>query len=201
MRKQSEAFLAELVEAPSPSGFEQPAAEVFRSYVSEWTDEVETDVLGNVHAILRGTGDGPSVMLAGHMDEIGFMVTHITDEGFLAFGPIGGVDAHLLPGTRVHVHAADGPLLGVLGRMPIHFLEKEERKQVAKLHKLFVDLGMGKDEVEEKVRIGDPMTFASGYEELGDALRRLVVHERRVLLREGSDREDAVLVDDLGVFA
>ena len=120
MRAESLAFLKELVEAPSPSGYEQPAARVFREYVAPFADAVETNVMGSVHALVRGTSDGPSVMLAGHIDEIGFMVTYITDDGFCAFAPIGGHDPQILPGARVHVHTAEGVLLGVLGRLPIH---------------------------------------------------------------------------------
>ncbi len=170
MREDSKRFLRELVDAPSPSGYEQPAANVYRDYVSRFADSVSTDVMGSVHARLEGAEDGPSVMLAGHMDEIGFMVTYITDDGFVAFKPIGGVDAHLLPGSRVDVHTKEGALRGVMGRMPVHLLEDEERKKVAKMHKLFIDLGMPAEQVKEKVRIGDPATFAVGLEEFGDGM-------------------------------
>ena len=88
MRPESFEFFKTLIESPSPSGYEQPAAKVFREYVTPLADEVTTDVMGSVHALLKGTGDGPSVMLAGHIDEIGFMVTYITDDGFCAFAPI-----------------------------------------------------------------------------------------------------------------
>jgi putative aminopeptidase FrvX len=170
MRSESFDFLSALVEAPSPSGYEQPAARVFRDYVAPFADEVETNVMGSVHALVRGTKKGPSVMLAGHIDEIGMMVTYITAEGFVAFKAVGGVDAQILPGLRVHVHAKDGALLGVLGRMPIHLLDEDERKVVPKLHKLFIDLGMGADDVKAKVRIGDPITFAVGMETFGDEM-------------------------------
>jgi endoglucanase len=170
MRSESLDFLRRLVEAPSPSGYEQPAAAVYRDYVSQFTDDIATDVMGSVQARLAGTGDGPTVMLAGHMDEIGFMVNYITAEGFIAFKPIGGVDAHVLPGQRVRVHTRDGSLLGVLGRMPIHLLEDDERKQVAKMNKLFIDLGLPGDAVKEKVRIGDPVTFEYGLQEFGDGM-------------------------------
>ena len=168
MRDESFVFLRELVEAPSPSGFEQPAARVFRDYVTGFADDVETNVMGSVHALIPGTADGPSVMLAGHIDEIGFMITYITEEGFCAIKTIGGHDPQILPGARVHVHTAEGPLLGVLGRLPVHLLDEDERKQVVKVHKMFIDLGMSADEVREKVRLGDPVTFAVGLEEFGD---------------------------------
>jgi endoglucanase len=108
MRAESLAFLKELVEAPSPSGYEQPAAEVFRTHVQPIADAVSTDVMGSVHAVLKGTAGGPSVMIAGHIDEIGFMVTYITEEGYCAFAPIGGHDPQILPGARVDVHTKSG---------------------------------------------------------------------------------------------
>lgn len=168
MRSESLEFLKSLVEAPSPSGYEQPAAAVYREYVTPLADEVETNVMGSVHALLRGAADGPTVMLAGHIDEIGLMATYITDDGFIAFKPVGGVDPHLLPGKRVRVHTSQGALLGVLGRMPIHLLEEDERKTVTKMHKMFIDLGLGAEEVKRTVRIGDPITFDVGLEEFGD---------------------------------
>ncbi len=175
MRKKSLAFFKELAEAPSPSGFEQPAARVFRENITAEADEVVTNVMGSVHALLRGTdaerdGRRVSIMLAGHIDEIGLMVTYITAEGFIAFKQIGGVDEAIMPGSRVRVHTRDGALLGVLGRMPIHLLEEDERKQVAKTHKLFIDLGMSAEKVKEVVRVGDPVTFDVGFEEFGEGM-------------------------------
>jgi len=167
MRSESFDFLTKLVEAPSPSGYEQPAAAVFREYVESFADSVETNVMGSVHASLKGTAGGSSVMLAGHIDEVGLMVTYITDEGFIAFKPIGGLDAHLLPGKRVRVHTATGSLLGVLGRMPIHLLEDDDRKKVTPMHKLFIDLGMGVDDVKKQVSIGDCVTFDMELERFG----------------------------------
>ncbi|MBE0475861.1 MAG: M42 family metallopeptidase [Coriobacteriia bacterium] len=172
MREESLQFLRKLVEAPSPSGYEQPASRVYRDYVSDLADEVRTDVMGNVVAWLKpkGKGGAPSVMLAGHVDEIGFMVTYITDKGFVAFKPIGGWDAHNLPGRRVRVHTTEGPLLGVLGRLPVHLLEEDERKAVVKMHKLFIDLGLPAAEVKKRVRIGDPVTVEEGLETFGDGM-------------------------------
>ncbi len=168
MRAESFDFLKSLVEAPSPSGYEQPAAKVFREYVTPIADSVETNVMGSVHATVKGTAGGPSVMLAGHIDEIGFMVTYITDDGFCAFAGIGGHDPQILPGARVTVHTAEGPLLGVLGRLAIHLLDEDERKQVVKMHKMFIDLGMKGEDVKKRVRIGDPVTYGVGMETFGD---------------------------------
>ncbi|MDH4140864.1 MAG: M42 family metallopeptidase [Coriobacteriia bacterium] len=170
MRAKSLQFLKTLVEAPSPSGYEQPAARVFRDYVGAFADEVSTDVMGSVHALVRGTGSGPSVMLAGHIDEVGFMVTYITDDGFLSFKPIGGHDPQILPGARVQVHTADGPILGVMGRLPVHLLDEEERKKVVKTDRMFVDVGTPAKEVKKGVHVGDPITYAVGLEEFGSGM-------------------------------
>ncbi len=171
MHKKDLEFLSELVEAPSPSGFEQPAAKVFRDRLSKTADTVETNVMGSVHAVLKGTKPGGvSVMLAGHIDEIGLMVNYITPEGFIAASAIGGVDAAILPGMRVRVHTKKGTLLGIMGRKPIHLIEDDERKNVTKLEKLFIDVGMAGEKVKKRVRIGDPITFDVGLETFGDDL-------------------------------
>jgi len=175
MRSESKKFFKSLVETPSPSGYEQPAAAALREYLAPHADDVATNVMGSVHALLKGTdaerdGRRVSVMLAGHIDEIGLMATYIMPEGYLAFRSIGGVDEAILPGMRVDVHTDDGVLRGVLGRMPIHLLEDDERKAVTKMHKLFIDLGMSAEKVKKKVRIGDPITFSVGFEEFGDGM-------------------------------
>jgi endoglucanase len=124
-----------------------------------------------VHAVLKGGKPrGVSVMLAGHIDEIGLMVKYLTPEGFIAFSAIGGVDAAILPGMRVQVHAKDGSLLGVMGRKPIHLIEEEERKSVTKIDKLFIDVGLPAERVKQLVRVGDPITFDVGLQTFGDDL-------------------------------
>jgi len=163
-------FLKDLTEAPSPSGFEQPAARVFREFVKKYADSVETNVMGSVHALLKGKDGGPSVMLAGHIDEVGMMVNYITPEGYLAFKAIGGVDAAILPGMRVDVHTKTSTLRGVMGRMPIHLIDEDQRKSVTKLEKLFIDLGLPAERVKELVRIGDPITYGVGFETFGDGM-------------------------------
>ena len=170
MRSKDLEALSRLVQAPSPSGFEQPASAVFRELVASSADDVRTDVMGSVVALLSGNSDGPSVMLAGHLDAIGMMVNYITPEGYLAFRSIGGVDTGVLPAIRVWVHTADGPLLGIVGRKPIHLIEEEERKKVAKVEKLFIDLGMQASEVQKRVRVGDPVTFDAGFEVFGEGM-------------------------------
>ena len=166
MRRESLGFLEELVNAPSPSGFEQRAQSVVRDYVGTFAEEVTTDVMGNVIAVVN-PGAKPRVMLAGHCDEIGFMVRYITDQGFIHFSPIGGVDAHLAPGQKVHVHTAKGPILGVVGKKAIHLMEPEERKKVLQFHQQWIDIGVpNRKEAEKRVSVGDPVTFAARFERL-----------------------------------
>jgi len=106
-------------------------------------------------------------MLAGHCDEIGFMVTYLDDNGFIYFAPIGGVDAHLVPGQRVHIHTLSGPILGVVGKKPIHLMEQKERETVVKFRNQFIDIGCSdREEAEALVAVGDPVTFAVGLERL-----------------------------------
>ncbi|MBN2645900.1 MAG: M42 family metallopeptidase [Desulfuromonadaceae bacterium] len=168
MDERSFALLEELSRTPSPSGFEQPLQRIIRRELTGVADTVRTDVMGNVIAELLGLGETrPRVMLAGHCDEIGFMVRFIDEQGFLYFAPIGGVDAHLVPGQRVHVHTASGPVLGVVGKKPIHLMEAKDRETVVKFKDQFIDIGCAsKSETLERVAIGDPVTFVPSLERL-----------------------------------
>jgi endoglucanase len=160
-------FFQELIEAPSPSGFEQPAQRVIRKALADVADDVRTDVMGNVVAHVKGPEDSPRLMLAGHCDEIGFMVKYVDDQGYLFFAPIGGVDAHLVPGQRVTVHTSDGPIAGVVGKRPIHQIDAKDRETVVPFKSQFIDIGCSsKDEVVKLVSIGDPVTFRVGVERL-----------------------------------
>ncbi|MCL2339780.1 MAG: M20/M25/M40 family metallo-hydrolase [Actinomycetia bacterium] len=176
MKKQDLDFLRDLVDVPSPSGVEAPAARLLRARLEGVADSIETNVLGSVHATLKGHGKGPSVMIAGHIDEVGMMVRYIDDKGFISFGAIGGVDAAILPGTRVNLYGTgkgasiDQPKLyrGVMGRKPIHLITPDERKNVTDLEKLFIDIGYDGEEVKQRVRIGDVITYAASFETFGD---------------------------------
>ena len=160
-------FFKELIEAPSPSGFEQPAQRVIREALADVADDVRTDVMGNVVAHVKGPEGAPRLMLAGHCDEIGFMVKYVDDQGYLFFAPIGGVDAHLVPGQRVTVHTSSGSIAGVVGKRPIHQIEAKDRETVVPFKSQFIDIGCSsKDEAVKLVSIGDPVTFRVGVERL-----------------------------------
>lgn len=168
MRKESLKFLEKLLDAPSPSGYEQPAQRVFREYVAPFCDELTTDVMGNVFARISGKGkDLPRVMVVGHTDEIGLQVKYIDDKGFIYFASVGGVDAHLTPGKRVAIHTASGPLAGVIGKKPIHLMDAKDRETVVKLEAQYIDIGAkDKKEAQKLVRVGDAVTFESAFTRL-----------------------------------
>jgi putative aminopeptidase FrvX len=163
MRKESLQFLRDLIAAPSPSGFEQPAQRVVRSYIEPVADEVRVDLHGNLIAVKNPSGV-PRVMLAGHVDQVGMMVMHITEEGCLRVQSIGGLDEGNLLGARVWVHTKAGPLAGVIGRTAVHILPSDQRRRVPEIHELWVDIGAkDKKAAEELVRIGDPVTYQDGW--------------------------------------
>ena len=166
MRKESLQFLKDLIAAPSPSGFEQPAQRVVRARMEQFADEIITDVHGNVRCVKNP--DHPfRVMLAGHVDQIGFIVRHINDDGFIYASAIGGIDAGIVPGSRVLIHGKDGPVPGVFGRTAIHLLKAAERGKKLELDKLFIDIGAESKEAAEKlVSVADPVTFDAPFQEL-----------------------------------
>lgn len=163
-------FFQELVETPSPSGYEQPAQRLVRQRVEPWSDDLKTDVLGNVTATRRATdGEAPRVMVTAHCDEIGLMVTDIDDKGFLSFAAIGGVDAHLVPGQRVRIHARTGAVHGVVGKKAIHLIPAAEREKVVPMKDQTIDCGfVSREDAEARVAVGDPVTFAVGLERLAN---------------------------------
>ena len=167
MRNESATFLEKLLSAPSPSGYEQPAQRLFREYITPYS-QVTSDVMGNVYGFIPGQGKNcPRVMLVGHSDEIGLQVKYIDDKGFIYFAAIGGVDAHLTPGKVVSIHTADGPLSGVIGKKPIHLMDNKDRETVVKLEAQYIDIGAAdKKEAQKLVRVGDCITFESGFTRL-----------------------------------
>ena len=148
-----------LLRVPAPSGYEAPASAVWRDAAS--FAEIRTDGLGSSMAVV-GPADGePVVAIAGHLDEIGLVVTHIDDKGFIWFAGIGGWDPQILVGQRVELTTKDGPVFGVAGRKPIHLLEDEQRKKVVELKGLHIDIGAEDgDAAKALVRIGDPVVIA-----------------------------------------
>jgi len=148
--------LRSLLTTPGPSGYEGAAATVFREACAPLASEVATDANGSTVARLAGTGAGPSVAVMGHIDEIGLIVSHIDDKGFLWFLSIGGWDPQILVGQRVDVITRNGVIPGVAGRKPIHLLDEDERKRVPKLKDLHIDIGARDgDEARAMAAVGD----------------------------------------------
>jgi endoglucanase len=163
-------FLVKLLETPSPSGYERPIQDVVRNYVNDFADEVTTDLHGNVIAC-RNPGAALKVMLAGHCDQIGLLVTQIDENGFIYTQTIGGWDPQQLIGQRMTIWARGGPIPAVIARKPIHLLTEEERKQVVKEKDLWLDIGAkDKAEAAELIRIGDPVTLELGYQAMRNNL-------------------------------
>lgn len=165
MRAESLEFFKEIVNTPSPSGYEERAAQVYRGYTAPFAHRVHTDVHGNVWSILNP--DAPmKVMLAGHMDEIGFIVHYIDDQGFLYFSGIGGHDSTVPVGQRVWVHGKER-VAGVIGRKAIHLLEEDERKKKPEMKDLWIDIGASnRAEAEAVVALGDVATYQIEFQPL-----------------------------------
>jgi putative aminopeptidase FrvX len=152
--------LRRLLTAPGPSGYEQAAAAVFRDAAATFA-EVTYDSVGSTVARVPGTGDGPSVAIVGHIDEIGLIVHHIDDDGFLWFTGVGGWDPVILVGQRVEIATRDGVVPGVVGKKPIHLLDGEDRKKAPELKHLHIDIGARDgDQARGLVRIGDVAVVA-----------------------------------------
>jgi putative aminopeptidase FrvX len=164
-------FLKRLLETPGPSGFEAAPARVWREEAAGFADHVEADVSGNSTAVLN-PGGSPRVMLAGHIDEIGVMVTHIDAEGYLYFEGIGGWDPQVLVGQRIRLLGRHGAVLGVVGKKPIHLMKPDEREKASKITDLWIDIGEGTREAvaARGVRVGDPGVIDAGLLELGNDL-------------------------------
>jgi len=171
MTDDAKSFLFELLDTPSPTGFEASGQRIWADYVRGHADAVESDAYGTAWATLEGTADdAPCVMLDAHVDEIGFMVRHITDDGFIHVNRIGGSDRAIARGLRVRILGDDGPVTGVVGNTAIH-IRDTKNETVPKVHELFVDIGASsEEEVHDRgIRVGHPMVFDVGPTDLSDS--------------------------------
>jgi putative aminopeptidase FrvX len=156
-------FLRLLLETPSPSGYEQRIQQVVRDYVASFADRTTTDVHGNL-IVSRNPDAKLRVMLAGHCDQIGFVVQYIDEQGFVYLQPIGGWDPIVLIGQKLNIWTAAGPVFGAIARKPIHLLGDDERNKVPKIKDLWLDIGCkNKEEAAGLVRVGDPVTLQLGF--------------------------------------
>jgi putative aminopeptidase FrvX len=165
MNTNSLEFLEALVRTSSPSGSERKLAELYRAYITPYADAVRTDVMGNVVAVIN-PGAEFKVMIAAHIDEIGLMIHHISDDGFLHFEMIGGNDSVIADGQRVWVEGAR-KIAGVVGRKSMTVQSPTESKQKPSTKELWIDIGAtSKDEAKEVVSLGDVATFQPEFQEL-----------------------------------
>jgi len=164
MRKESLEFLRKLLTTPSPSGYEPAAQKIWCQYARMYADEVRTDSYGNAVAVLNPAGD-PKIMLDGHVDEVGLMVKHIDEKGFIYFQRIGGVDSALVRGKRVNIQTSRGVVRGVIGAPAIHLQERGKDPKVPKMHESYIDIGAadGK-EARRRVEVGQAATFVDDFE-------------------------------------
>jgi endoglucanase len=173
-------LLRELTETDGVPGYEDAVRAVVRRELRAATDEVRTDAMGNVVGTVRG-GDS-EVVVAAHMDEIGFMVRHVTDDGFLQLDTLGGWDPRILRAQRVRVHTARGALMGVIGSAPPHTLTDEQREKEPKVSDVHVDLGLPSDVVEERISVGDLVTMQQSTVRMGTHVTGKALDDRVCLL-------------------
>ena len=204
MREEALEFLKRIVAAPSPSGFEQPVAQLYRDYVRPFSHRVTTDIMGNVSAVINPDA-AMRFMYAGHMDEIGFIVHYIDEDGFLFISTIGGTDVATEIGQRVVVHGSE-PVPGVVGRKAIQTFEASDNPRTPSLKRLWIDIGAtSREDAEKVVGVGCPVTLASGFSLLrGDyAVGR--AFDNKVGLTIGAEvvrrlSEEGGLHPDVGIY-
>ena len=157
-------FLTELLHARSPSGYEREAQAVFDRYVKPAADSYVGDALGNRIATLNPAGD-PTLMLAGHIDELGLIITYVNKDGFIYFDTIGGHDRTVISGRRVVIQTSNGTVKGVTGKRAIHLMDEADRKKVPEIHEIWIDIGAkSKKEALERISIGDAATYDHEFE-------------------------------------
>lgn len=158
-------LLKTICTTPGAPGFEQKIRSLVLNELEGLVDEIEIDNMGNVYAIKKGKGD-KKIMVGAHMDEIGFIVTHIDDNGFVRFHTLGGFDPKTLTAQRVIVHGKED-VIGVMASKPIHVMTPDERNKVAKIKDYFIDTGLPADEVKKLIQVGDSITREREFIEMG----------------------------------
>ena len=186
LRDESLAFLKKLLDTPGPSGYETAPARLWREEAKAFAT-VRGDVHGNSIAEVAGSAQGgPVIMLAGHIDEIGVIVTYIDDEGYVYIAPIGGWDTQVLVAQRIRFMGRDGDVFGVVGKKPIHLMKPEDREKVTKFTDMWVDIGAtSKQEAEARLSVGDAGVIDS---------RTLDFPNGRIVSRSIDDRIGAFVV-------
>ena len=180
-------FLKNISESFGPSGFERETSRVIKEYMKGYTDKIVADKLGSVVYIKKGNKEKPHVLLAGHIDEIGFIISHIDEKtGFLSFNPLGGWWDQVLLSQRVRVRTQKGDIQGVIAAKPPHLIKEEERKKIVSKEDMYIDIGSTskKETVDTGVKIGDPVVPWSPFS---------IINEGRILMGKAFD-------DRIGAF-
>ena len=180
-------FLERMTESFGPSGFERETTQIVKEYIESYADRIEVDKLGSLIAVAEGSSKKPHILLAGHIDEVGFVISGIDEKtGFLTFNPLGGWWDQVLLSQRVVVRTRRGDLAGVIASKPPHVLSEEERKQVLAKDKMYIDIGAssGKEAEGRGVKIGDPVVPWSPFS---------IIHQGKVAMGKGFD-------DRIGAF-
>lgn len=160
-------FLMSLLSTPTVSGFETAGCNLYENYVKDYVDECLRDTLGNSYAILNTSVEFPKVMIEAHIDEIGFQVLYISDDGWIYIRKNGGIDIQCIPGSKVVICGSKGEVHGVIGKTPIHLLSNQESEKTPELSSLWIDTGLETYEVKEKVHIGDVVVIKQDAEMIG----------------------------------
>jgi endoglucanase len=181
-------LLCELTEARGVPGYEDDVRDIVRREFEARTDRVRTDAMGNVVGTIEGDADY-AVAVAAHMDEIGFMVRHVTDEGFVQVDPLGGFDARVLRAQRVTVHG-DEDLTGVIGSVPPHTLTDEQKEKADEVKDVYIDVGRDGEAVDDLVSVGDLVTLDQTTTRMGDRITGKALDDRVCLfaMLEAADR-------------
>jgi endoglucanase len=170
MNNESKEFLRNLLNTCGPSGSEEVPQSVWCERTGKFADSIKRDVMGNSFATIN-EGTGLKVMLSGHCDEIGFMITHISDEGFLHIEAVGGIDVSTIAGARVTIQAEKGNFEGVIGKKAIHLETTEEREKPLEIKDAYIDVGFkDRKDAESRVRVGDPVSYSPNFLELNNNL-------------------------------
>ena len=170
-------LLTELTETSGVPGYEDRIREIVRRELEPHVDRVRGDGMGNVVGTIEGTGDS-DVVIAAHMDEIGFMVRHVTEEGFLQVDALGGWDPRVLKAQRVTVHTDDGDITGLIGSVPPHTLDEQDREAEPEVEDVYIDLGLDGETASERVSVGDLVTLEQTTERVGEYVTGKALDDR-----------------------
>ena len=194
-------LLKKICEAPGAPGFEDKIRNIVLKEVESYVDDLRVDNMGSIVAYKKGKDSSKKVMVAAHMDEIGFLVSHIDNNGFIRFQTLGGFDPKTLTSQRVIIHGKED-IIGVMGSKPIHMMKAEERNKPSKIEDYYIDCGMPKEEVEKIVEIGDPITRQRELIEMGDCVNCKSIDNRVsvYILVEALKKLKEIPYDFYGVF-